>query len=205
MASDIDICNVALSLLGADSIRSFTEDNKRARLSKNLFDHSRSMLLGRFDWSFARKLVKLQALDPDDLGDTAFTYTYQIPSDCVVPLSLWPGGNRVEWHVSTNTIITNLSAAYLVYTCNITDPARFNAPFINSLSQLLAAKLAPSIVQDRNLRSEFLQVAESVFRESSSEDANVGSEYRFPDEDPNLDTFVLGEEPVIVLPNDAIS
>ena len=52
--SKIGICNLALAHLGADSIRSFEETNKRARMADVFFDQVRDYLLSKFDWPFFR-------------------------------------------------------------------------------------------------------------------------------------------------------
>jgi len=58
--SSLEICNIALLKIGADSITALSDANKRARLCTLLYDFMRKKLLRAHPWNFAIKRSFLQ-------------------------------------------------------------------------------------------------------------------------------------------------
>lgn len=191
--SEVQICNIALASVGAESILSLTEENKRARMCANFFDITRDYLLSKFDWPFARAYKELNALDPGSLEvDVPINVNvYQLPSDCKTPRDIDPPGSRDPWYVAKNRLYTSKTGdIFLRYTCLITDPAEFSDTFSNLLSMGLAVRLAPPLTQDKSLTKALYEQYTREQFESWESDANIGNDYRSHDEDPNNDTFV---------------
>lgn len=192
--SEVSICNLALSILGADGIRSFEENNKRARLSKNSYDAARDFLLAKYDWSFSRNLLELQQVAEDDpnveVGIPDGYYLYKLPSDTIVPRDIWPRDSKLKWEVYGKYIMTTVDPVYLYYSRLVTDVGEFNQPFIEAVSYMIAARMAHPITQDVKLGREYKAEARQAIIESIALDANIGSEYRRLDENPDFDSFV---------------
>jgi len=189
--SKVAICNIALSLLGEDSIRSFTESNKRARSCSNLYDVSRDYILSTHDWAFARKFRLLQQLSVTDTSTIpSGLYVYALPYDCETPRDIYPRGSQDFWTVSENTLLSYLDTVSLYYTSTVTNPALFSNAFINILSIHLAYRLCIPITQDKALAKQLYTQYMSERLDSFESDANIGNDYRSYDEDPNNDAFV---------------
>ncbi|NIS52792.1 MAG: hypothetical protein GWN94_17050 [Phycisphaerae bacterium] len=60
MATQVDICNLALDMLGAKNITALTEASKEAALSSRLWEHALDEALREFPWNFARKRTELE-------------------------------------------------------------------------------------------------------------------------------------------------
>ena len=60
--SDVDICNLALSLINQKSITSLGDLNELARKCKLWYDPSRREILEECDWTFARRVFKLNLI-----------------------------------------------------------------------------------------------------------------------------------------------
>ena len=58
MASNVDIVNNALSILGASTISSLTEDTKNARISNQRFENVRNRLFRAHPWNCLIKRVQ---------------------------------------------------------------------------------------------------------------------------------------------------
>lgn len=58
-ASDVEICNSALSKLGAEEITALTDNTRRAKLCNRQYDKIRKKLLRSYFWGFARKRAYL--------------------------------------------------------------------------------------------------------------------------------------------------
>jgi hypothetical protein len=80
MASEVDICNMALSGIRGGSINSLDEASLQAQQCKLKYPFLRDMLLRDVPWNFAHKEDAL-ALLTDDLFN--WVYAYQYPSDCL--------------------------------------------------------------------------------------------------------------------------
>lgn len=193
--SKVEICNVALAMLGADPIRSFEEKNKRARMAEIFFDFTRDYLLSRFDWPFARKFVKLQPLaESSDLTIPEGKTAYQLPNDCHTPRDLHPPGSKDKWYIMGDVLLCDIepeqAGVYLYYTAKTVDMNIYPHTFCNLLSLGLAVKLCAPISQDKPLQRALIEQFAAEQMNVWESEANVGEDYRAHDEDPNNDTFV---------------
>jgi len=190
--SEIAICNIALALVGEKSIRSFDENNKRARLSKPLYEITRDMLLTRIDWSFARKMRELKQIDTTNLPFDVPEgwYVYARPSDCLALRRAEPLDISVKWRSVQGYVISPVTPLSMWYTKSITTTNLFSAGFVDSLSLGLAARLAGPLTQSKQLaltlRNEFLASLPST----EEEDANQNGDYPEEDNNPYVDSFV---------------
>ena len=195
--SKIEICNVALAMLGADSIRDFSESNKRARMADVFFDFTRDYLLTKFDWPFAKKFAQLSALDPAPLQIPEGTYPYQLPNDCHAVRDLAPPGSRQQWQVMNNVLYCRIDPENdegympkIYYTSKAVDVSKYSSTFNNLLALGLAVKMCPAITQDKALAGALAEQFMLDQQNAWEADGNIGNNYREPDEDPNNDTFV---------------
>lgn len=188
--SKIEICNIALGLLGADSIRSFSEDNKRARMCELFFNFTRDALLAKFDWPFARNVVKLQNVVTDTPVPVGWQIC-QLPSDCATPRGIEPEGSQYKWYVLGDTLVTNkIGSVYLRYTRIEENVLKYSPVFCNLVALGTAIKLCLPITQDKRLFDGLNKIYAEIDLETMESEANIGSEYREHDNDPNVDSFV---------------
>jgi len=193
--SKIGICNIALAHLGAGAIRSFDENNKRARMSEVFFASVRDYLLSKFDWPFARKFKWLQPLNLPEAEQVPNFFAYQLPNDCRTPRDIHPPGSKDPWEVMGNRLFCKIDpssgeVAGLYYTVQEVDTTKYSDTFITLLALLLAIRIAPSITQDKELTKTLFAQYDREYRDAWESDANIGNLYREFDEDPNNDTFV---------------
>lgn len=188
MASDIEICNLALSSLGADLIRAFDDSSKRARVCKVQYAPLRDLLISQYDWSFARKFATLRAAV--DVDSTNFGVAYDIPADCLRPLDILPEGTNQRWEIAGSYLYTPVTEPILRYTAKGIGTGMYTASFIDALASELAFRIAPAIRQNDRIEAGFAQKAKLALLLAQEEDAGRGSEYRASDGDPNNDSFV---------------
>lgn len=161
------------------------------------FDFTRDYLLTKFDWPFARKLVKLQPIDykASKITIPQGMYPYELPADCRVARDLHPPGSRQKWYVQGRHLYCTKHPdedgdVLLHYTIIAVDPSLFSYTFSQLLATGIAARIAPVLTQDADLSALLLEEFEREKFESWEADANVGNGYREYDEDPRNDTFV---------------
>lgn len=187
MASDIQICNIALSKLGAATIASLSEGSQEANFCSTFYESARDAALRSHPWNFASKTRVLASTDvPTGYEET---YAYSYPSDCLMASKVHDGeGNestfRVILHEDSNgdkskLILTNLETANLTYTVRVTDPNIYDSQFIESFALRLAAELAWPITKDHNVEQNMYTKFNNSLPEteaSNSSEGNVGQE-----------------------------
>lgn len=172
MASEIDICNLALGHLGdVATIASIDppEGSAQAEHCARFYPIARDALLEMHAWSFATKRVQLAQLGS---GWPEWDYSYAQPSDALVMIAVLPpsstddystvatgvqisaGGSYVPQPFSceinadgADVIYTDQAEAVLRYTALVTDTTKFSPLFIVALSWQLASMLAGPILK----------------------------------------------------------
>jgi len=198
--SEIQICNLALAMIGAESIRSFSEDNIRARMCKSFYDYTRDYLLYTFDWPFARGRKIIRRVDPVSLDDDLpeGVYAYSMPADLLVPREpegVKTSGSRLWWRVQGEYLWLQLDVdtTGLYYTRRISNVVLFSEAFIQVVSLGLAVKLAVPISQDKSIARTLFQQYTFERGNAMALEANMGSEYIAPDDNANLDSYITGQ------------
>ena len=192
--SEIAICNMALALVGEDSIRSFDENNKRSRLSKLWYDQIRDYLLTTFDWNFARRVALLNQIDPDTLDIPLGCYAYQLPADCETPRDILPYGSRDSWELHGRVLFAYKTPVYLIYTSNTIPIIEFSAPFTDTLAKGIAASLCMPVRSDKTLFNTLNNLYLLAQDTNILQDANTSNIHRAHDNDPEQDSFVDPEK-----------
>lgn len=187
--SKVDICNLALSLIGERTIVSFSDNNNRSRLSDTLYNQARDTVLSLFDWPFARAFKKLQQLSDVDLPSEL--YGYRLPIGCTHPRKLYPRESNLWFEIQGDMLVTKTDGdQYLYYSVLVDDPTKYGALFITAVADLLAAWLAHPLTGDKKLATQKMEMFNMSLNNATSIEANKGNSYRRSDEDPDKDTFV---------------
>ena len=156
MASDVDICNLAVGYLGDDAtVASIDppEGSVQAALCATFYPIARDALLEMHEWNFATRRSQ-----PADLGSgwEQWLYGYAKPSSALKILAvLAPGdddANGQPFKIELNdddaeVIYTNQEEAVVRYTVRVTDTARFSPLFVDALARLLASMLAGPVLK----------------------------------------------------------
>lgn len=90
MASEVDICNLALGHIGDEaSVAAINppDSSAQAEHCARFYPIARDRLLAGHAWSFATKRIALAELSTDELPAT-WAYAYSLPADCVTPISI---------------------------------------------------------------------------------------------------------------------
>lgn len=188
--SKVELCNVSLGLLGASPIRDFVEDNKRARQCELFYDVTREELLSKFDWTFARKLCKLNQV-VIEMPIAATDRAFQLPADCLTPRNIEPIGTRFRWTIFGSVLVTDkVGDVILRYTRLEDNVIMYPSTFRNLLIAGTAVKMCMSITQDKALFRSLVEAYDNMKAELHEVDANIGNEYLTYDNDYNNDSYV---------------
>lgn len=176
MATDVEVCNVALGMLKARRILSFDDDTSEGRLCRDLFTVIRDRVLSSHPWNFAVRRVALGEI-AGAAPAFGFTHRFQVPSDClrVLDVSI---PNGYEWKKEGSEIVTNYDSCSIKYIWRNTDLSSWNPYTVELLAAELAVAFAYPITQSTSLRSEMRDEAKIKRAEARSFD---GQETGSPD------------------------
>lgn len=197
MASQAEICNRALTKLGASRITAITDNNKSARTMAALWDTVRRAELRKRNWNFAIKRDSLPALSAAPAW--GFGVAYQLPSDFLrlVQLSdiyIVPGltdyreGDDSAYAIEGQTLLTDFSAPVKIrYIRDITDTGAFDSLFVEVMASKLAYEGCYEITQSNQGRDAAAQDYKSAVVEAARANAIEKPPQGFPD-----DSWVFG-------------
>jgi len=173
MASEVQICNVALSRLGEDPIISLTEDSKAGRACNLVFTDIRDSLLRAHPWNFAVARASLAQLTTTPVY--GFNYEYQLPTDCLKVLKTDPEGDDIDFKIEGRKLLTDEATINILYISRVTDPVQYDPIFMEVFSAKLAAELAVSLTDSITLADFLHQKYEKVLSEARGMDAQEGT------------------------------
>ena len=205
MASVVDICNMALSHIGADAVVASiapADGSVEAGYCARFYPLARREALEDHPWTWSKTRT---ALAPVTNPSTVWTYAYALPSDCLSPkrvlqltaladfivwptnqvltsdeLQYWSERGTADYEVENGVLLTHEPDAVLLYTRDITDTTKWTAQFTLCVSYLLAAYLAGPIIKGQpgvQAGAALRQVAAKLRGEAAVSDA-VGSAER---------------------------
>lgn len=174
MASEVDICNLALAHLGDNATvatLSPPDGSAQAEHCARFYPMARDALLEMHTWDFTVSRVALALLSTNATG---WAYTYAAPSNVLNLLAVldpaapddysatvhsgsWydaagqytpqPFQAEVDAATGADIILTNQVDATLRYSKRVTDTTRFSPLFVRALSWMLASELAGPVIK----------------------------------------------------------
>lgn len=157
MASEIDICNLALGHLGDDAtVASIDppEGSAQAEHCARFYPVARDMVLEAHNWKFSTRRATLALLDVESFN---WTYAYAEPNNALRIISILPAfaeineeGEQFETigdDLGNSLIFTNLDEATAIYTVSVSDTTKFSPLVVDAIARLLASYLAGPVLK----------------------------------------------------------
>lgn len=181
-SSQTDIYNLALILLGSQTIMSPTDGSKNSRILNAVYDIERQSELRKAPaWNFAIKMVKLPASSVTPVFDRQ--YSYPLPSDFLAEVPPYPESNYQDrdWVIQSGQIYTNYQPPLnFRYVSNVVDTGLFDPCFVKAL----AAKLAETVCEAITQSTGKLQTANVRYKQARDEAAKANSFDNVPEKMP---------------------
>jgi len=167
MASQVDICNLALRHIAAKRINAIDEGSAESNVIQDVFDYIFDEQVRSYPWRWATGTAQLAQLENETPVD--FQYSYQLPADYLMIQSILEVGTNTviysswdnfytynsrrddEWEIRDGKLYTNLSEIYIKYTKVVTDYAVIDSSFVIAFSHLLAHYIAPTLTTREGL------------------------------------------------------
>jgi len=179
MASEVSICNQALSWLGANRITSLNDGTVNANLCKDNYDSLRDVVLEEANWSFATRRVKLSP-PLAALPEYGYGYKFQLPSDVLLVVeasdnaSYKNGSNDFDWRKEEDFVMADAATVYCKCIVQIIDPSKFSNLFVQALAARIAAELSPPITESNSTTERMWALYDKKINIASNRDASQG-------------------------------
>lgn len=172
MTSQVEICNLALSRIGAGTISAIDEDTREARTCLLHYEPTLRSLLRSHEWNFAKKRAVLAQLV--DAPVSEYTYQYALPSDFVKVCRI----NAVytdEYRIEGAALLSDEGTVTLEYVRAVADPNLFDALFVDVFAQRLAAEIAYPLTENTGLSESVFRIYSDKLREARTMNARDGT------------------------------
>jgi len=191
MSSIIDICNIALAYMGQSRrISSLDDTSVEAAQCKLHYEPVKKAILARYPWRFAERCAALTLRNEDTHPE--WPYVHEYPSGCIRILKIMPTEKTwspelvqeepfdIGMTASGKSIFCNLSAGWIKYIDDISDPTLFPPLFVQALGWSLAIALITSTVGGGNIgvKNNLMQYFQESMNAAMAADANECQEQR---------------------------
>lgn len=155
MASETDIANLALQLLGANRIADIDENSANARACRECYSVLRDGELRSHPWNFA--IARAQLAEDAAAPTWGKDHQYQLPSDFIRLLSDYEEDNDIDTDrvIEGRFIVSDESSPiYIRYIKRVTDTSHFDPNFIIALAAKMAAWMCERITQSNSKKAD---------------------------------------------------
>lgn len=171
MATQTNICNIALRSLGATRITSIDQAIEEARILKDIYVDMLREVLSTHPWNFAKKRDTLTELA--DAPEFGYDHAYQLPGDCLRVVRMADDDSIFE--IESDQLFTDESAAKIEYIAYIVDTTKYSPGFVTAFAARLAAEIASPITDSRTKAVDMLEVYKEKLALAKSADAQEGT------------------------------
>lgn len=148
MNSDTEVCNVALTMIGAEKLTSLSDDDSdAAEACRRLYGPIRDEVVSAYFWREARARAALSPLSETPAFE--FDYQYLLPADCLRPVELY--GSLEVWTIEDRNLLTNETTVNLKYIKKITNVTNFSPELVSAIAARLASDLAVTLSGSKTL------------------------------------------------------
>ena len=186
MATDLDLVNQGLTLVGQGRISSLDNPNGSQTIeTANFFlDRVKRAVLRAHDWNCARARDTFTAVDNGSLGE--WTYAFRIPPDCLAVRRFASPDADVayaKFSVENDSelkpvLYTNDGSSSVVFTRNLTDVNRWDTLLFDAAATRLAIEFAAVFPRDMKFVDMMWKVYQAKIEEAAGINEAEGGQER---------------------------
>jgi hypothetical protein len=163
-SSVLQICNLALGRLGAQSILDLNGTQKEAQACRLFYQTALDEVLRTHPWNFAvrRQMLTSEAQEPS----FGWSNAYVLPADCLRVLDLNDMHEFCDpprWQIEGRSLLCDQEEAHIRYITRDADPTHYDALFVAALAAKLAALIAKKITGSDNIAGAQLAEYEKLY------------------------------------------
>lgn len=184
MASEIEICNMALSNLGQGPITNLLDpQTTEEQLCALHYPTIRDGVLEARAWTFAKFQVIRESTQADEWG---LGVLYPIEADWLAVLRCYrsvsafslsqaaPKKNQANWEIQGSNIVADVGLLYIEGVLRITDTNKFSKLFVQTVAARLAAELCIPITNEKKLLKDMWDLYNYKLKDAASRDGGQG-------------------------------
>lgn len=166
--SDVDICNLAQDLLGADRIASITAPvSANERKYALHYPAVRDAELRKRRWNFAKEFHALTPTAPAIATGTKTLYRYNWPGSAL--RAIRESGSN--WTPAGRQLLSEVNGTLAVWFIIVPPVATFDPLFVELLAAALAMKLCEAVTQSNEKKKDAGEAYEKARREAGAANA----------------------------------
>lgn len=180
--SKTEICNKALTLVGANPIVSLTDDTQNARILNRVYELSLKSILSEAPWVFALKRTLL-ATSADSLEwyDDDDNYVYVKPNDLI--RAFRANDRDAIWKQFGEYIFSDTADLGLEYTYYLDQPTKYSTSFVEAFIDKLCSDIAFMVLNSKTVAETYLEKYEKVtLSKALAENAQIGTPIEMKDD-----------------------
>lgn len=171
-ASDIEIVNRSLTLLGVDPVNSLSDPTKAASTANRLYGDSRAAVFRAHPWNC---LIKRASLPLDAVKPAyGFENQFVLPNDFLRLLSI--EDSTGIYSIESRKILYDGEIMRISYVALLTDVPSYDTLLVDALTARLAADMAHPLLQSTQAMEQMWQLYELKLREAKFVDAQENSQ-----------------------------
>ena len=197
--TNVQVANLALEMIGANTISSFEEETTESLIMKRYYELWVRTALSKHEWRFC--MTEQQASRLAESPIPQWEYAYELPSDMLqlksVYLSNTPGDRQPYKNYSlfeNNTLCTDFGHGIWVHYRSRIYETRWPAYFIDYIGHHFAIKLCAMIGRQFGLQKQLLEVTYGIGGNSVFDMACESDSSQYVPEEFNTDYFLTARE-----------
>ena len=190
MASEVDICNSALNMIGGSNIISLTEDSRAARVCNQRYNFVRDAVFRAHPWNCLIRRAELAA--DSDAPAFEFSYQHTLPANCLRVLR--PQDPDTVFKIEGRKILSNTTPFKFIYISRVTDANEYDQLLTEALAARLAADISYALVNSAALTQSLFAMYDAKLGEARFVDATEGT----PDNVINVDRVSYSESDIFI-------
>lgn len=169
--TDVELCNWALTEVGAQRITGLDDDSKEAKVCNEHYEKVKRYMLSIHPWNFNK--VRAEFAENASTPAWGWEHQFEIPEDCGRILEAeYPD---VEYEVEGDMVMTDNADFKCTYATTTCSEALFRPYFEKAFALELARTIAYALVQNAALKELLTKNAAQALREARSFDAQEGT------------------------------
>lgn len=174
MSTKVQICNMALSRLGAAIITSMTDGTPNAKLCNTLFDDLADRVLVQGSWTIA--VVRASLAQSSTAPSYGYAHAYQLPTSpkCLRVLDV-EGDPDMDYRIEGDKLLSDFDEINLRYIGRPVSTEQYSSGLTEAIEALLASYLAYPITGSKELADLLKREYVSLVADSLARDGQQGS------------------------------
>lgn len=180
MASEVSICNLALSWLAGNLIISLDDEAKEAALCKANYDSSRDAVLEDRAWTFATQRYYWTPVSTAPVY--GYSHAFLINPEVIRVLevrgtssTVANGPSDLDWRREGNLILCDAEEIYVKAIRRIEDTSKFPPAFVQCLAARIAADIAIPLTESANYQQQMWTLYMKKLEDAMATDGMQGS------------------------------